>query len=91
MFGLSPMHLLVIMVVLLLLFGSRLPEVARSIGRSVNEFKRGLKDVNDDVDDAMSRDDARRPELKAPAGRTATSGDASESAEANKSKENVQA
>lgn len=57
MFGLSPMHLLVIMVVLLLLFGSRLPDVARSIGRSVNEFKRGLRDVNDDVEDAMKRKD----------------------------------
>ena len=63
MFGLSPMHLLVIMVVLLLLFGSRLPDVARSIGRSVNEFKRGLREVNDDVDDAMKRsdDDEKRP------------------------------
>lgn len=63
MFGLSPMHLLVIMVVLLLLFGSRLPDVARSIGRSVNEFKRGLREVNDDVEDAMKRsdDDEKRP------------------------------
>ena len=45
--GLSPMHLLVIMVVALLLFGNRLPEIARSLGRSLNEFKKGLSDVND--------------------------------------------
>lgn len=45
--GLSPMHLLVILIVALLLFGNRLPEIARSLGRSMNEFKKGLSDVND--------------------------------------------
>lgn len=45
----SPMHILVILVVALLLFGSRLPEVARSMGRAINEFKRGLKDVEEDI------------------------------------------
>jgi sec-independent protein translocase protein TatA len=50
MFGLSGTHLLVIGVVALLLFGNRLPEVARSLGRSFNEFKRGLRDVQDEFD-----------------------------------------
>jgi len=48
----SPTHILVIGVVALLLFGNRLPEVARSLGRALNEFKRGLKDVGDDIDEA---------------------------------------
>ncbi len=35
----------IILVLALLFFGaSRLPGVARSLGQSVNEFKRGLKD-----------------------------------------------
>lgn len=35
-------ELLVILVILLFLFGAkRLPELSRSIGRSINEFKRG--------------------------------------------------
>ncbi len=38
----------------LLLFGKRLPEVGRSLGRSIVEFKKGLKGVEDDVEDASS-------------------------------------
>jgi sec-independent protein translocase protein TatA len=47
--ALSPWHVLLVLVVALLLFGNRLPEVARSIGRAFNEFKKGLRDVSDDV------------------------------------------
>jgi len=49
---------LVILIVALLVFGKRLPEVARSMGRSLTQFKRGLRDVEDDIDDATQ--DANR-------------------------------
>ena len=49
--GFSYIHWLVIAAVALLLFGNRLPDVARSMGRSVNEFKKGLKEVKDNFDD----------------------------------------
>jgi len=66
---LSPMHWLVILVVAVLLFGNRLPEIARSVGRSVNEFKRGLRDVKDNFDEEMNSDPP--PEkLKPPADNT---------------------
>jgi sec-independent protein translocase protein TatA len=42
---------IVILVVALLIFGSRLPEVGRSIGRGIVEFKRGLKGVKDEMDE----------------------------------------
>ena len=48
---LSPTHMLVILVVALLLFGNRLPEVARSFGRAINEFKRGLREVESEIED----------------------------------------
>lgn len=41
---------LVILIVGLLLFGRRLPDIARSMGKSIVEFKRGIKDVRDDID-----------------------------------------
>jgi sec-independent protein translocase protein TatA len=51
MFGLPGyMELLLVAFVGLLLFGKRLPEVARSLGRSVVEFKKGVRDFKDDVD-----------------------------------------
>lgn len=42
-------EMLVIGVVMLLLFGRRLPEVGRSLGQGVVQFKKGLKDVEDEV------------------------------------------
>ena len=49
-FGL-PGHLemIIILVILLLLFGRRLPEVARSLGDGIREFKKGVQDVTADV------------------------------------------
>ena len=48
--NLGPVEWIVIGGIALLLFGRRLPEMARSMGRGVVEFKRGLKGVEDDVD-----------------------------------------
>jgi sec-independent protein translocase protein TatA len=48
-FNVGNTELLVILVVALLMFGGRLPDVARSLGKSVNMFKKGLKDVEDDL------------------------------------------
>ncbi|MGI9456333.1 MAG: Sec-independent protein translocase subunit TatA/TatB [Aeoliella sp.] len=53
MFGISPVQLLIVGVVALLLFGNRLPEVARSLGKSMTEFKRGMQGVKDEFNDAV--------------------------------------
>jgi sec-independent protein translocase protein TatA len=46
---LSPGHLLLIALVVLLLFGNRLPSVMRSLGQGVVEFKKGLQGIEDEV------------------------------------------
>ena len=43
MFGLGPMELLIVAGIVLLLFGSRLPKVMRSLGEGIVEFKRGVQ------------------------------------------------
>jgi sec-independent protein translocase protein TatA len=48
------MEWFVILVVALLLFGKRLPEVARSMGRSITEFKRGLRNIQDEMNDELA-------------------------------------
>jgi sec-independent protein translocase protein TatA len=49
-------ELIIILVVALLIFGRRLPDVARSVGKSIVEFKKGIKDVKDDVEDTAKLD-----------------------------------
>ena len=44
---------IIILIVALLVFGPRLPTVMRSIGKSIVEFKKGLKDTEEDVDKAV--------------------------------------
>ena len=45
---LAPSHLLVLLVLGLLIFGRRLPEVGRSLGATLKEFKKGLRGLEDD-------------------------------------------
>ena len=51
------MEWIIILVIGLLIFGRKLPDVGRGLGQGIREFKRGLKDVEDDVkrDDGASR------------------------------------
>ena len=46
----GPFEWAMIGAVALLIFGRRLPDVARSVGKSIVEFKRGLREVKDDID-----------------------------------------
>jgi len=59
MFGrIGPVEIILILIVLLLLFGAkRIPEIARSLGKSLSQFKRGLKDV--EIDESSDNEDEK--------------------------------
>jgi sec-independent protein translocase protein TatA len=52
--NLGPMELILIMGLGVLLFGKRLPEVGRSLGRGIVEFKKGLNGAGEDFDSSSS-------------------------------------
>jgi sec-independent protein translocase protein TatA len=62
-------ELIIILIVLVLLFGARkLPELARSIGRSTSEFKRGMKEGASEEEPGPSAEPppSERPPAQAP-------------------------
>ena len=49
---------IIVLVIALLIFGRRLPEIAKGLGKSITEFKKGVKEAKDDVDDVT--DDVKK-------------------------------
>jgi len=58
-FGTHPWEILLIGAVVLLLFGHKLPSLMRSMGRSVVEFKKGIKEIDEDDGEAPPGDDQK--------------------------------
>ena len=44
---------IVILIVALLIFGKRLPEIARSVGKSLTAFKKGIHEAEETKDEVM--------------------------------------
>jgi sec-independent protein translocase protein TatA len=53
-FGIGPTEMIIVGVVAVLLFGKRLPEVGRSLGKGLVEFKKGIRGIEDDLNTSTS-------------------------------------
>jgi sec-independent protein translocase protein TatA len=56
----GPFEWMIIAGVGLLIFGKRLPEVGRGLGRTIVEFKKGLRDVGTEIDEAEAESSERQ-------------------------------
>ncbi|MFO0809340.1 MAG: twin-arginine translocase TatA/TatE family subunit [Gemmataceae bacterium] len=73
MFGLGGTEMLILLVLGVLLFGKRLPEVGRSLGKGLMEFKKGIAGIEDEVHGAINRSDYDAPAPARPPQRIAAS------------------
>ncbi len=76
----GPMEMMIILVIAVLLFGKRLPEVGRSLGKGIVEFKKGIHGIENEIDSAThststgtsspsseNREEATAPKFEPPA------------------------
>ena len=52
----APSHIIIMLIVGVLLFGKRLPEIGRSLGKGLVEFKKGMQGIEDDKDHGQPKE-----------------------------------
>jgi len=58
--GLGGWEWVIVVLAILLLFGSkRIPDLARSLGQSIREFKKGAREVTDEIQNAANEPPAQ--------------------------------
>ncbi len=60
-FNFTTQKIIIILVIGVLLFGRRLPEVGRYLGKGFVEFKKGIKGLEDDVDHTTAHSPTSSP------------------------------
>jgi len=59
-FGIGSTELLIIGILAVILFGNRLPSVARSLGKSLTEFKKGMREFENEMHSSVYSEPAGR-------------------------------
>jgi sec-independent protein translocase protein TatA len=60
MFGIGAPELLIVGIIAVILFGNRLPSVARSLGKSMTEFKKGMREFESEMHSSIYSEPAGR-------------------------------
>ncbi len=68
--SLGPLEMMIVMGIAVMLFGKRLPEVGRSLGKGIVEFKKGLRGIEEGFD--FSGDTPSTPSRRIPDDRPRT-------------------
>jgi sec-independent protein translocase protein TatA len=69
MFGLRPEHIVIIVVVALLIFGPKqLPELGKSLGKAINEFRNAGKEATDAMKQETDKSSEQKKEEQPKAG-----------------------
>jgi sec-independent protein translocase protein TatA len=66
LFQLSPAEIIVLLGLGVLLFGRKLPEVGRYLGKGIVEFKKGMKGLEDEIVDSSAARTTESPALEQP-------------------------
>lgn len=65
--SLGPQEMIVLLILGVLLFGRKLPEIGRYLGKGIVEFKKGLKGVEDDIEGGAASASGGAPARPEPA------------------------
>ena len=67
MFNIGPQEMFILFLIIILLFGAkRIPEIGRSIGRGIQEFKKGMRDVESEINSPEKTEPSKSQILEEP-------------------------
>ena len=75
-FNVGPQEMVILCVLAVLLFGRRLPEVGRTLGKGIVEFKKGLAGIEEEIETASRKPPPWRAGAESPPALTVSDADA---------------